>query len=155
MFDIKTIPMEINKRDEVTSVVVNPADLYPLIVDRIKEVLAGANPSELLASVERGGSARADRLIGDARSLPSDAWGDALRPRNEFVELPYFAFVEKNGRARQNMLDLLTPDKRVEVERMIHRGYALEIAYGWFCQALRLEFGAYDLTIDRDEAYKL
>jgi len=155
MFDIKSIPMEIEKSGKVTKITVRPEDFYPTVIVRIQEVLAGANPSELLASAERGGSARADILVRNARTLPEQAWFDALVPRSEFIGLPYFSFVEKNGVARQNILELLDKGTRAQVESMIQRGYALEIALGWFCQAVRLEFGAYDLTVTRNEDFKL
>jgi len=155
MFDIKTIKMVIEAGDVITKITVNPEDFYPVIIDRIKEVLNGSNPNELLASAERGGSARADILTANARELPEQAWLDALEPRSQFISLPYGAFVEKNGRARQEMLAILDDETKALVIRMIQRGYALEVAYGWFCQAIRLEFGSYDLTINRNEAFKL
>lgn len=154
-FNISALPMQVTEGDGVTNVVVSPEDVYPVMIARIQDVLAGANPSELLASAERGGSARADVLVANARELPEQAWQDALLPRNEFTSLPYSAFVEKNGRARQDMLALLDETTRDQVTRMIQRGYALEIAYGWFCQAIRLEYGAYNLTINRNDAYRL
>ena len=154
MFNIKTILMEIEPGN-VTKITVKPEDFYPVVIARIREVLKGANPSELLASTERGGSARADVLTRNARAIPEEAWGDALLPRSEFIDLPYFSFVEKNGMARKNMLAMLDKKTSPLVERMIKRGYALEIALGWFCQAIRLEFGAYDLTITRNEDFKL
>lgn len=155
MFDIRSIPMQVKPGDGVTTITVAPGDMYPAIIGRILDVLAGSNPSELLATAERGGSARADVLIANARQLDAQAWSDALAPRDEFTALPYFAFVEKNGRARPDMLALLDQNTRPQVERMIYRGYALEIAMGWFLHAARLEFGACDVTITRDEAYKL
>ena len=155
MFDVNNVSMTIEPGEGITRITVRPADLYPAIIERIQEVLAGANPNELLASAERGGSARADVLVANARQVGSQAWADALTPREEFISLPYFSFVERNGRARPEMLALLNEETRPQVERMIYRGYALEITYGWFCQAIRLEFGAYDLTIERDEAYRL
>ena len=157
MFDITKIPMQIEKPEDGSpvKVVIDPADVYPAIIVRIQEVLKGGNPSELLASAERGGSARADILVKNARALPEPAWSDALLPREEFTPLPYASFVERNGLARADLLNALDQSIRAAVERMIYRGYALEIAYGWFCQALRLEYGAYDLTINRDEAYRL
>ena len=157
MFDITKIPMQVNKSDDgqPVKVTIAPAEVYPVMIARILEVLAGANPSELLASAERGGSARADVLVKNARSLPEQAWSDALLPRNEFVSLPYFSFVKRNGGIQTDMLAILDKKKKSEVERMIYRGYALEIAYGWFCQAFRLEYGAYDLTVERDENFKL
>lgn len=155
MFDVKSIPMSIVQGESVTEVTVNPEELYPAMIARIREVLDGANPSEILASTERGGSARADVLIANARTLPEQAWQDALRRRDEFTSLPYSSFVKKNGRAREDILQALDTPTREAVVRMIQRGYALEIAYGWFCQALRLAFGAYELTITRDEAYRL
>lgn len=154
-FDIKSIPMEIKKGEETTKVSVAPEDLYPSTIQRIKEVLAGANPIELLASDERGGNSRANRLIVEARALPEEAWEDALKPRDEFIQVSYFSFVERNGRLKEEMLDLVIPDVQEEVKRMVARGYALEIAMGWFLHAIRLEFGACDTTIGRNEAYRL
>ena len=154
-FNISALPMQINQGDGITTIVVNPEDMYPVIIARIQDVLSGANPSELLASAERGGSARADVLVANARQLPEQAWQDALLPRDEFTILPYAAFVEKNGRAKQEILDALNEETQAVVIRMIQRGYALEIAYGWFCQAIRLEYGSYDLTVNRNDDYKL
>jgi hypothetical protein len=154
-FDIRSIPMDIEPGEGVTRITVRPGDLYPVIITRIQEVLAGANPSELLATAERGGSARADVLLANARQLPAEAWNDAQMPREEFTALPYSAFVKRNGLAIPELLGALDPQTRQDVERMIARGYALEIALGWFSQAIRLEFGAYDLTITKDEAYRI
>lgn len=142
MFDIKTIQMKIEPDAGVTKILVAPEDLYPPIIARILDVLAGANPNELLASTERGGSARADRLIAEARALPIQAWKDALIARDEFSAAEYFAFVERNGRLKESMLKMLPLKSQVEVRRMVERGYALEIALGWFLHAVRLEFGA-------------
>lgn len=146
-FDIKSIPMTIVEGDGITKISVAPEDLYPALIERIKEVLAGANPSEILASLERGGNARADRLIAEARNLPEEAWTDALRPRSEFTEAAYFSFVERNGGLKESMLNLLPAKAKVEVKKMVARGYALEICMGWFLHAIRLEFGACDTTI--------
>jgi len=63
-----------------------PDDLYPAIVARIQDCLEGANPVELLATTERGGSWRADALMANVRALPEEAWQDALRPRSDFVD---------------------------------------------------------------------
>lgn len=147
MFDIKSIPMEVEKGEGVTKVLVAPEELYPAVIERIQEVLEGANPNELLASTERGGSARADRLVAEARALPESAWKDALTPRADFIDAPYFAFVEKNGRLKESMLEMLPEETQPYALRMVQRGYALEIAMGWFLHAIRLEFGACDTTI--------
>lgn len=147
MFDIQSIPMTVEKDEGVTKIEIAPEDLYPAMIARIQEVLKGANPNEILASMERGGNARADRLIAEARALPERAWEDALRPRDEFIEAEYFAFVERNGRLREGMLNMVSPKVRPEIRRMVERGYALEIAMGWFLHAIRLEFGACDTTI--------
>jgi len=147
MFDIKSIPMTVEKNGNVTKITVHPADLYPVIIARIRDVLVGANPNELLASTERGGSARADRLVAEARNLPEQAWLDAVCHRNEYGSADYFSFVERNGRLKESMMELLPDKARGEVLRMVQRGYALEIAMGWFLHAIRLEFGACDTTI--------
>lgn len=147
MFEITAIPMEIEAGEGVTKVIVHPEDLYPAMVARVFEVLGGANPTEILALPERGGVERANRLMANARGLPVQAWEDALRPREEFCELPYGAFVERNGGVKVQMLEALAKGKRAEVERMVQRGFALEIAMGWFLHALRLALGAVDVTI--------
>ena len=155
MFDIKSIPMTVERGDGTTKIEVAPEDLYPAMIARIQEVLKGANPNEILASMERGGSARADRLIAEARAIPETAWEDALRPRDEFIQADYFSFVERNGRLKESMLSFVQPKTRPDVRRMVARGYALEIAMGWFLHAARLEFGVCDTTITRNEAYRL
>jgi hypothetical protein len=146
-FDIRSISMDIQPGEGITRITVAPEDLYPAMIQRIQEVLSGANPNEILASTERGGNARADRLIAEAKALPADAWDDALKPRGDFIGLPYFSVVEKNGRLREELVTVLAPKTRPDVMRMVQRGYALEIAMGWFLHAARLEFGAIDTTI--------
>ena len=74
MFDVNNVSMTIEPGEGITRITVRPADLYPAIIERIQEVLAGANPNELLASAERGGSARADVLVANARQVGSQAW---------------------------------------------------------------------------------
>jgi hypothetical protein len=81
-------------------------------------------------------------LIAEARALPAQAWTDALTARDEFSQAEYFAFVERNGRLKESMLKILPVKSQGEVRRMVERGYALEIALGWFLHAVRLEFGA-------------
>lgn len=147
MFDIKSLKMNIEKGEGPVQVTIAPQDLYPPMVERIQDVLKGANPTEILASTERGGNARADRLISEARNLPEQAWVDALRPRSEFSDASYFSFVQPNGRLKNSMMDLVAPKTRPDVLRMVQRGYALETAMGWFLHALRLEFGQVDVTI--------
>ncbi len=152
MFDIQSVPMTVTKGEGFTHILVAPEELYPAMIARIQEVLAGANPNEILAPTERGGSARADRLINEARALPEQAWKDALRSRSEFHEAEYFAFVEKNGRLKEGMLAMLPTKTRPEVRRMVERGYALEIAMGWFLHAARLEYGAINVDITPQSA---
>jgi len=146
MFDILDIPHEVVEEEineqPVKVYVFYAEDLYPAVIGRIRDVLAGANPSELLATTERGGSARADVLLKNARALPTEAWDDALRPREQFIaEVPYFSVVSKNGRENQEFISLLPKAKQADVLQMVHRGFALEIALGWFSHALRLAIG--------------
>ena len=147
MFEITKVPMEVEPGENGVQVTVHPEDLYPTIIARIQECLEGANPVELLATTERGGSRRADVLIKNARALPAEAWQDALRPREEFIALPYGSFVVKNGGINQVMFSALDSSIRAEVSRMINRGFALEVALGWFLHALRLHYGAHNTTI--------
>lgn len=157
MFSVLDLPMEIEHHEGETPTIVriNPQDIYPVVIARIQEVLNGAMPIELFATSERGGTARADVLINNARKLPPQAWSDALLPRTNFIDLSYSAFVRPNGGIKEDMVNALESDARSRVLQMLRRGYALEIAYGWFCQALRLAVGSYDLTINRDENYRL
>lgn len=155
MFDISDIPMTVTPGNGITVVSVNPGDLYPAMVARVQAVLAGEQPVELFALSERGGMARADTLVANARALPAEAWTDALLPRDQFSPWPYFTLVERNGRERQDLLEQLPKADRAQALRMIQRGHALEICLGWFLHALRLKYGALDTTITRDEAYKL
>jgi len=148
MFDIKSILMEITDgEDGVKHITIHPEDLYPAIIIRIQEVLAGANPTELLATSERGGTARADILLANARALPERAWEDALCPREQFIAIPYLSVVEKNGKIRAELMEAFSKSLRPEIERMVARGNALEVALGWFLHALRLEYGGTINTI--------
>jgi hypothetical protein len=78
-------------------ITVEPGDLYPRIIARIKACLDeyrrqeaageididGIVP-ELVTTPGRGGNARAKILLQNALALPATAWDDALRSRSEF-----------------------------------------------------------------------
>ena len=135
MIDILAIPMKLEHHDgETPSVVeVSASELYPAVIARIQEVLAGAQPTELFALIARGGNARAEALVANARKLPAQAWKDALRSRDEFGELPYAAFVDRNGTVNEQLIGKLPKPDQADVRRMIQRGFALEICLGGSC----------------------
>jgi len=141
-FDVLTIPHEKSAEGGVPVYSFSAADLYPALIERIKKVIFdGDNPSEILAPTERGGTARADRLLETARSLPPQAWDDALKPRDEFTEIPYQAVVAKNGGMIESVVASFDDKTAKDVVKMVNRGYALEVALGWFSHALRLQVG--------------
>lgn len=153
MLNIRSLIHEIREKEGVTELDVFCEELYPAVIDRIQEVLDGANPLEVLATSERGGTARADILIANARALPAQAWKDALRPRDEFTSVSYAMVADKQGKPRDDLLGMFSLESQKEVTRMIQRGTALEIALGWFLHAARLEFGAINTTINsRDDS---
>lgn len=152
MFDVMTLKMSLDESGDKPRIVIHQEDLYPPVIARIKEVLeSGETPVELLAMPKKGGGARAQTLLDTARNLPEEAWDDALKPRAEFHATSYQSFVDRNGKVNAAVLDLLKATERKEVERMINRGFALEVALGWFSQALRLRVGGYRLRITKGE----
>lgn len=94
---------------------VHPAVVYPKTIERIQEVLAnGGLPQELVENhapeeVDPRGVARL--YLSDARKVPAEGWGLALRDRSEF-----------------NYQD--------DPEKLDARAQALEVARRWFTQAL-------------------
>jgi len=152
LFDVKTLKMEIDESGDKPQIVIHQEDLYPPIIARIVEVLdSNEPPLELVALPEKGGWARAETLLKTARELPAEAWEDALKPRDEFHEVSYQSVVDRNGKVNTTMLNMLKAEDRKAVERLVNRGFALEVALGWFSQALRLRVGGYRLRITKGE----
>jgi hypothetical protein len=152
MFDVTTIPMTTNRRGER---IVEPDNLYPTVIVRIKEALTeyrrqeaageididGIVP-ELVTTPGRGGNARAKILLRNALALPEKAWDDALRPRTEFHPIEYKTL-------NMDMMRSLgiSEEGLAQIQEVKDRGDALEVAYGWFAHALRLAIGSFSLTI--------
>jgi hypothetical protein len=165
MFEILEIPHEEMKEifgDQGNMVSVYEFEtetLYPAMIERIVDVLENdLVPYELYATPERGGTARAERLLANAKALPPKAWKDALISRDKFTSLAYGAFVGPNKGVNMNMVEALRDDVKSDVQTMINRGYALEIAYGWAAHALRIKVGSHVFRItpkEKPSAFRL
>lgn len=174
---------EIVERNGVKECWIDPAVMYPAAVEHIKEVLKMARSSgaleelttpetgevtvgayvrrimagdlsqhtpELVATPERGGDARARQLVLNAAQLPDSAWKDALTDRDKVhPEIPFSIDLDLLVRVGASK------DAIQAAQRVKQRGVALEIALGWFLQALRLEIGGSNNTIGRDMRYRL
>lgn len=149
MFQFDNIPMEEAVEDELPKFTVHPDHLYPAVIERIQECLAGAPADELHES---------KYLVTMAKQIPAQAWEDALLPRDEFSELPFFVFVQ-DGQKNVALLDSLADEFRAPVERMVDRGMALELARKWFTRSLGYEYGRCNLHIttgiNDDKAFRL
>lgn len=122
--------------------IINPANLYPAMIDHIREVLQSVETSEdgeLLTpvlpelAVNKLDNKGAENLIEWAYSITDEAWQDALTPRSEFAD----------------------GDPRLEL-----RAQALDCALGWYTRVLRMEcrrkgLPVPDRTITRDDDYRL
>ena len=158
MFEILDVPHEEKKEifgESKTPVSVYEFEtetLYPFMIERIVDVLEnGLAPYELYATPERGGLGRAERLLANAKALPKEAWEDALISRDKFTPLAYSSFVVPNKGVNLSMVNSLKDDIQKDVIKMVNRGYALEIAYGWAAHALRLKVGSHVLRITPKE----
>ena len=150
MFQFENIPMEVADEDGMKKFTIHPDDLYPAVIARIHDVLAGkAEPVELRDS---------KYLVTMARGVPATAWGDALLPRDQFIDVPFAAFVQ-DGKPNEMLLRMVHPDRKAEVERMVQRGLALEVARKWFTRSLGHEYGQCNLHIttgkNDDKAFRL
>ena len=152
MFDVTKLTMTIGEEDGQPSILIDPKDLYPAVLERIQEVLeTGSTPSELMALTERGGNARAEILLATARALPQDAWINALIPRSEFYpDVPYISLDK-----RESLFPLIDANYLPTVQALCTRGDALELALGWFLHALRLALGGFNAKISKNPDYKL
>lgn len=149
MFQFENIPMTITDEDGIKKITVHPDDLYPAVIARIQDVLAGDEPVEL-------GPSR--YLVTMAREIPADGWKDALRPRSDFINVPFLTFV-RDGKPDAMLIDMVHPNHRADVERMVNRGLALELARKWFMRSLGNEYGQCNLHIttgkNDDKAFRL
>lgn len=149
MFQFAKIPMEVTEEDGLKKFTVHPDDLYPAVITRIQAVLAGEEPVELQGS---------RYLVTMAREIPAQAWQDAQSPREEFIDVPWASFVH-DGKPDTLLLEMVHPNRRAEVERMVNRGMALEVARKWFTRSLGHEYGQCNLHIttgkNDDKAYRL
>lgn len=155
MFDVTTIPMQRDDTQTPPAITIEPGDLYPAVVARIKAAVAEyrkqqaageidleAIVPELVTTPGRGGNARARVLMTNALALPDKAWDDALRPRSEFHAIEYKAI-------NMDVMRSLGISKAglAQIQQVKDRGDALEVAIGWFLHALRLAIGPFTLTI--------
>lgn len=149
MFQFENIEMVIVE-GEIKQFTVHPDHLYPAVIDRIREVLAGEDaPTELKQSTY---------LVSMAKALPESAWDDALLGRHLFIDVPFATFVQ-DGKPRQDLIDMLQDYLKADVLRMVNRGLALDIARRWFTRSLGNEYGRCDLHIttgiEDDKAFRL
>lgn len=154
---------------------VKPSVLYPGIVIRIREVLGGSGGvvEELLYPA---GSLRGDRyaLVANwerrAKQVSQETWDDALTPRDQLPKLPNYVGLDNlikvgaratlgNDAAATAEMDGFgyTKSEQKVILRMAKRAYALELALGWFQEAVRVIAPRHfaEIKIERDLDYKL
>jgi len=134
--------------DGEQSVTIDPSVIYPAVIERIRYCLAeNVFPSELVQSrVDETGEPvvstdRAKTLLSNARRLPDSAWADALAHRQLF----FVGRVYQTPKRRD--ISLYAKSLQSDIERLWLRGDALEVAMGWFLQALRCRIGGSNNTI--------
>jgi hypothetical protein len=142
--DIETV-------DGVQNVTIDPAIMYPAVIARIRYCLdEKVFPAELIQSrMDEDGKPvvltdRAATLFANARLLAdvsSSAWDDALEHRENFFAGRVYAPPGKRS------LDLYADNLKADIQQLWYRGDALEIALGWFLQALRCKIGGSNNTI--------
>ncbi len=133
MFDAILLTAREERGDEYETFAVQPGEMYPATIKRILAVLDGSEfPHELVENhapvdVDPRGVARL--YLADARSVPAQAWGWALKARKKITDMG-------------------------EIQA---RALALEVARRWFTQALHVqcEGRPMRLHILKDEAYRL
>ncbi len=105
---------------------IDPGVIFPATIARIKDVLAGAPPPEIVSKDWMGNPLRepvADKFLRQAEGFPAQAWELALQPFSDFPEL-----------------DPKKPDKALEATLRL-RAAALDFAESWFKRALALAVG--------------
>lgn len=139
-------------------VTVDPDIMYPAVIARIRDILDNriAIPDELRQ--ERVNDAgfvevvidRAKYLRNAAAAVPPQVWSNALKPRSEFSR--YLTYQPVKNRAP---LELYADVYRDDLSVINKRGDALEIALGWFLQALRCKIGGSNVHILRSVHYNV
>lgn len=135
-YDVLKLAKKLDRSDAgATWYEVKPAKVYPATVKRILEVMKeGILPKELLdyspsrdPMVSPGAGAM--MYVRDARQINPEAWGWALKPREEFTK----------------------------AEEIGSRALALELARRWFTRALHMtmEGEPIGIRITEDEKYRL
>jgi hypothetical protein len=119
---------------------VDPAVMFPATIARIKEVLAGEPPIEIVSIGWTGRADRepvADKFVRQAEALPAAAFDLALQPFSDFPEL-----------------DPKKPDKELKA-KLDYRAAALGLAESWFKRALALATGrGIRIHISRNPDYR-
>lgn len=130
----------------------DPHIIYPVTIERIRYVLQNqVFPDELIQHrvviLDDGtpepqvSTDRAKRLLANARRLPDYAWDSALRHRAEFDSpIPYPLGVAPHDRPD---IKVYAPAVRDKIQWVWDRGDALEVAFGWFHHALRIQIGGF------------
>lgn len=125
-----------NRENGVLYLSIDPAELYPKVIKRIKECMARDEaPAELVNSdpnVE--GAAKhqpALDTVAAARQLPVEAWDYALQSRDDFAQdFP-------GGNQEKWKAFGASQEKIDEWNKILWRAAALEIALGWFQKSIR------------------
>lgn len=129
-------------------VTIDPAVMYPAVIDRIRYCLdENVFPSELIQNrADEAGNPtistdRATTLLRNARQLPDTAWYEALLHRQDFFGGKVYTTPDRRNIA------LYAKNLQADIQRVWERGDALEVALGWFLQALRCRIGGSNNTI--------
>lgn len=149
MFPFSDILTDLDVEDDLPKITVHPDDMYPAVITRIQACIAGDDPEELYES---------KYLLTMAKQIPADAWADALLPRDQFIGVDFSMFVQ-DGKTNQELLNMVAIEFRGDVQRMINRGLALDLARRWFTRSLGYEYGRCNLHIttgiNDDRAFRL
>lgn len=135
--------------DGVQYVTIDPHIMYPAVIERIHTVIQEElAPTELIQQrINEAGEVvvstdRMKTLLNNAKSLPPSAWEDARSHRNAF-DSPVGYAPPRHRPPR----DTFSSEAQGRIERIWQRGDALEVALGWFLQALRCKIGGSNNTI--------
>lgn len=114
---------------------VDPAVMYPAVIERIRQVIdEEIVPPELVDALDSltpgiDPTAAALRIVNRCKKVSSAAWGNALKPRSDF------------GSASS--------------KDVVERAEALECARAYFTRALKKQVSPLGIHILNDPAYKL
>lgn len=134
--------VDIGERNGKEYRTIDPFVFYPAVIERIEYVLReNVFPSEIVQQRMVDGdlqisTSRSITLLNNAKSLPAEAWVDALAHRKTFTSPVGYIPPKKRPD-----LAIYTAEVREDILRVWNRGDALEVAQGWFLHALRCRIG--------------